>query len=118
MVDRRSGSIINLSSILGTRETSGSVAYGVTKAAIERFTCGLAEELRGCSIAVNAMCPSYTDTEGIGVWAPGVDRSGWQKLEMWGRCAAFLASQDAATLTGRVLIAEEFAELGADGKAY
>lgn len=113
MVQRRSGSIINLSSILGSREISGSVAYGVTKAAIERFTYGLAEEVKEYNIAVNALCPSYTDTEGLRFFAPGVDGSKWQKPEMWGRYAVFLARQDAQSLTGRALVAEELEELGA-----
>jgi len=114
MVKRRSGNIINLSSVVGTRMIMFDVAYGVAKAAIERFTRGLAEELKEYNIAVNALCPSLTDTEGFGQWMPGVDRSGWQRPEMWGRYAVFLASQDASSLTGKVLSAEELAELGAD----
>lgn len=118
MVERRSGSIINLSSILGSRDISGGVAYGVTKAAIERFTYGLAEEVREYNIAVNALCPSYTDTEGLRFVAPGVDGSRLQKPEMWGRYAVFLAAQDARSLTGRALTAEELDELGAGGHSY
>jgi citronellol/citronellal dehydrogenase len=114
MVKRRSGNIINLSSVVGTMMIMFDVAYGVAKAAIERFTRGLAEELKEYNIAVNALCPSLTDTEGFGQWMPGVDRSGWQRPEMWGRYAVFLASQDASSLTGKVLIAEELVELGAD----
>lgn len=111
MMEQRRGSIINLSSILGTRVIEGGVPYGVTKAAIERFTSGLAEEVKGYNIAVNALCPSYTDTEGIRLWAFDVDRSHWQKPELWGRYAVFLACQDASTLTGRSLTAEELEEL-------
>jgi citronellol/citronellal dehydrogenase len=111
MVERRSGSIINLSSILGSRVIHGGVAYGVTKAAIERFTYGLAEEVKEYNIAVNAMCPGYTDTEGLRFLTPGVDRSGLQKPEMWGRYAVFLAAQDAGSLTGRALVAAELEEL-------
>jgi citronellol/citronellal dehydrogenase len=114
MVKRRSGNIINLSSVVGTRMILFDVAYGVAKAAIERFTHGLAEELKEYNIAVNALCPSLTDTEGFGQWMPGVDRSGWQRPEMWGRYAVFLANQGASSLTGKVLSAEELAELGAD----
>jgi citronellol/citronellal dehydrogenase len=114
MVKRRSGNIINLSSVVGTRMISFDVAYGVAKAAIERFTRGLAEELKEYNIAVNALCPSLTDTEGFALVMPGVDRSGWQRPEMWGRYAVFLASKDASSLTGKVLSAEELAELGAD----
>jgi citronellol/citronellal dehydrogenase len=113
MVERRSGSIINLSSP-AARIPVFDIAYGVAKAAIERFTIGLAEELREYNIAVNALCPSATDTEGMRLWFAEADRSGWQKPEMWGKYAAFLASQDANTLTGRVLTAEELAELVAE----
>lgn len=111
MVEQKRGSIINLSSILGTRVIEGGVPYGVTKAAIERFTSGLAREVREYNIAVNALCPSYTDTEGIRRWSFDVDRSLWQKPELWGRYAVFLACQDASTLTGRSLTAEELEEL-------
>ena len=45
MVERRSGHIINLSSVLA-RRVKFSVAYGATKAAIERFTLGLAKEMK------------------------------------------------------------------------
>ncbi len=114
MVKRRSGSIINLSSVVGTRMIMFDVAYGVAKAAIERFTHGLAEELKEYNIAVNALCPSLTDTEGFKQWMPGVDTSGWQRPEMWGKYAVFLANQNASSLTGRVLSAEELEELGTD----
>lgn len=114
MVKRKSGSIINLSSVVGTRMIMFDLAYGVAKAAIERFTYGLAEELKEYNIAVNALCPSLTDTEGFKQWMPGVDTSGWQKPEMWGKYAVFLANQNASSLTGKVLSAEELAKLGAD----
>ena len=61
MMEQKSGSIINLSSILGTRVIEEAVAYGTTKAAIERFTIGLAKEVKEYNIAVNALCPSHTD---------------------------------------------------------
>jgi len=114
MMKRRSGNIINLSSVVGTRLITLDVAYGASKAAIERFTYGLAQEVKEYNIAVNALCPSVTDTEGFALWMPSEDKSGWQKPEMWGKYAVFLATQDARSLTGRVLGAEELAKLGAD----
>ncbi len=113
MMKRRSGGIINLSSVAGTRVILLDVAYGASKAAIERFTYGLAQEVKEYNIAVNALCPSVTDTEGVALWMPSKDKSDWQKPEMWGRYAVFLATKDARSLTGRVLTAEELAELGA-----
>ena len=111
MMKQRSGSIINLSSILGTRVPSGGIPYGLTKAAIERFTVGLAQELRQYGIAVNALCPSYTATEGLRMMAPDIDFSSLQKVEMWGRYAVFLARQDASVITGKCLTADEIEKL-------
>jgi len=111
MIKQSSGSIINLSSILGTRMISGGVPYGVTKAAIERFTVGLAQEVREYGIAVNALCPSFTNTEGSMVIDPNGDRSTFQRAEIWGRYATFLASQDVSSLTGKCLTARELEEL-------
>ena len=116
MMKKRRGNIINLSSVAGTRLILLDLAYGVSKAAIERFTFGLAEELKEYNIAVNALCPSVTDTEGVALWMPSKDKSGWQKPEMWGRYAVFLATQDARSLTGRVLSAEELAVLTTDAR--
>ena len=111
MTERRSGSIINLSSILGTRVISGGIPYGVTKAAIERFTVGLAEEVREYNVAVNALCPGYTDTEGLRMLSPNMDYSSLQRVEMWGRYAVFLARQDGSSLTGKCLTAEELDDI-------
>ncbi len=114
MVRQRSGSIINLSSILGTRVIRGRVPYGVTKAAIERFTMGLAQEVREYNIAVNALCPSYTDTEVFRMLSPDRDMPAKQKPEIWGKYAVFLARQDASSLTGECLTAEELDKLMAE----
>ena len=111
MMKQKSGSIINLSSILGTRVTGGGVAYGTTKAAIERFTKGLAKEVKEYNIAVNALCPSYTDTEGLRMLNPNTKRSSFQSPEMWGEYAVFLACQDATGLTGNCFTAEELEKL-------
>jgi NAD(P)-dependent dehydrogenase (short-subunit alcohol dehydrogenase family) len=103
MVKRRSGCIINVSSVVGTREIAFGVAYGVTKAAIERFTRGLAEELKEYNIAVNALCPDFTVTEAVKTYFPHADTKGWQLPEMWGKYVVLLAAQQAESLTGRIL---------------
>jgi citronellol/citronellal dehydrogenase len=102
MTQRRSGSIINLSSVLA-KTIKFNIAYGVTKAAIERFTLGLAEETKGYNIAVNALCPDFTVTEAVKIFRPDDDTSGWQLPEMWGKYAVLVASQKAESLTGRIL---------------
>ena len=89
----------------------GGVAYGTTKAAIKRFTIGLAKEVKEYNIAVNALCPSYTDTEGFTMLNPDTRRSSLQSPEMWGKYAVCLACQDTAGLTGNCFTAEELEKL-------
>ncbi|MBW1999519.1 MAG: SDR family NAD(P)-dependent oxidoreductase [Deltaproteobacteria bacterium] len=102
MMERRSGNIINLSSVLAT-QIKYSVVYGASKAAIERLTLGLAAEVKKYHIAVNALRPDFTATEAVVLELPNVDTSKWQKPEMWGKYAALVAAQDADSLTGRIL---------------
>jgi citronellol/citronellal dehydrogenase len=102
MTQRRKGNIINLSSVLA-KAIKYNIAYGVTKAAIERLTLGLAEEMRIYNIAVNALCPDFTVTEAVKIFRPETDTSSWQLPEMWGKYAVMVAAQEAGTLTGRIL---------------
>ena len=102
MVSQRSGSILNLSSVLAKR-IQYSIPYGVTKAAIERFTLGLAAEMKKHNIAVNALCPDFTVTEAVTMFRKEEDTSGWQQPEMWGKYAALVSARDASGLTGRIL---------------
>jgi len=102
MTQRKKGNLINLSSVLA-KTIKYNIAYGVTKAAIERFTLGLAEEMKVYNIAVNALCPDFTVTEAVKIFRPDADTSGWQLPEMWGRYAVLVAAQEASTLTGRIL---------------
>src|SRR3979411_2616851 len=58
------GSIINLSSIVGSHPVAGALLYASTKGAIETLTRGLALELAPLKIRVNAIAPGHTETEG------------------------------------------------------
>lgn len=80
MVERRRGSIINVSSVLA-KTIEFSIPYGVSKAAIERFTLGLAKELKEYNISVNALCPDFTLTEAVKSQRPNIDTAGWQLPE-------------------------------------
>jgi len=110
MVEKKSGSIINLSSILA-KTVKYSIPYGATKAAIERYTLGLAKEMKKHNIAVNALRPDFTVTEAVETFLPDVDTSDWQQPEMWGRYTALVAAQDAESLTGRILDAKALREI-------
>src|SRR5258705_3116635 len=58
------GSIINLSSIVGSHPVAGTLLYASTNGAIETLTKGLALELAPRKIRVNAISPGHTETEG------------------------------------------------------
>jgi NAD(P)-dependent dehydrogenase (short-subunit alcohol dehydrogenase family) len=75
------GSIINLSSIVGSHPVAGALLYASTKGAIETLTKGLALELAPRKIRVNAISPGHTETEERNCgdfcgW--GRRRSGWE----------------------------------------
>ncbi len=62
MQPRRSGVIVNISSILGQLPAGGPVHYSVAKAAIIALTKNAAAETAHLGIRVNAVCPGYIDT--------------------------------------------------------
>lgn len=62
MQPRRSGRIINVSSILGLRPAAGAPHYSTAKAAMIALTKSLAAETAPLGINVNAVCPGYIDT--------------------------------------------------------
>jgi len=105
------GSVINISSIASTAPVQNSVVYSATKGAVDTITRALAKELGGRKIRVNAIAPGGVETEGV--HRVGVIGSDFQKqmiaqtpLGRFGqpddiaRVAVFLASDDAAWLTG------------------
>lgn len=71
MIRRRSGCIINVSSVLGRRGVKGTSVYAATKAGVTAFSRSLAVELSGRNIRVNTLCPGLVDTE----MAESVDQS-------------------------------------------
>ncbi len=110
MVEQKEGHIINISSVVAEsihHEPMTGLAYDVSKAAINRFTRGLAAELKEYNIAVNALMPDNTETEGWSFLNAAVDKSGWQRPEIWGSYAVFVATQDTGTFTGKLLSDEE-----------
>jgi NAD(P)-dependent dehydrogenase (short-subunit alcohol dehydrogenase family) len=107
MIEQKGGSIINISSLASDERDEGTVptgiAYGVSKAGLDRLTWGLATEVGRYNIAVNALKPhTVVDTDGMRFWQPDADHSRWQSPDMMVRTAVFLACQDGRGVTGTV----------------
>lgn len=62
MARKKSGSIINIASIIGTNGNAGQSVYGGSKAAIIGMTKSLAKELAPLNIRANAIAPGFIDT--------------------------------------------------------
>jgi 3-oxoacyl-[acyl-carrier protein] reductase len=110
----KGGSIINLSSIVGSHPVPGALLYASTKGAIETLTKGLALELAPLKIRVNAIAPGHTETEGniaAGTFEGGTGAVLASKtpLGRLGRVtdiaplAVFLASDESGWITGEVI---------------
>jgi 3-oxoacyl-[acyl-carrier protein] reductase len=70
MLARRSGSIVNISSIVGISGYRGLSVYGATKAALDSFSRALARELGSRGIRVNSVAPGYLRTAMTGNMDP------------------------------------------------
>lgn len=63
MLRARWGRIVNISSVIAIRANPGQSAYGASKAALLGLTRGLAREVGGRGITVNAVCPGLVATD-------------------------------------------------------
>lgn len=62
MIARRTGAVMNISSVAGLVPVPGNTVYGATKAFVTSFSEGLYEELRGTGVTVTAVLPGFTRT--------------------------------------------------------
>ncbi len=109
MSARGSGVIINLSSTGGLAGASQATAYCASKGGVLLLTKAMSVELRPLNIRVNALCPSRIDTDmGRQVTkersAAGLPLSPQGKAEDVAEAALFLASDEAAFITGHGLV--------------
>jgi len=111
MVKARSGSIINISSIVGVRGNAGQANYSASKAGLIGLTKTLARELAGRNIRVNAVAPGYIETEMTGklpdkikeVLLGQIPTRRLGSVEDVAKSVLFLASEESAYITGIVL---------------
>jgi citronellol/citronellal dehydrogenase len=115
MKAKRRGWIVNISSGAGIHPTPpypstvrGGTVYGMCKAALERFSTGLASEVQADGIAVNAVSPGLVATPGVAVHGliTEATKDRVQPIEFIAEAVYRLSSGDPATLTGRVAHAE------------
>jgi citronellol/citronellal dehydrogenase len=110
MMEQKSGSIINVSSMAASRKVINpeGAAYVVTKAAIERLTTALAAEVAKYNIAVNCIKPKWiVDTEGMRFRNPNADWERWDSPDRMVAAAVFLAAQNVGGVTSLIATDEE-----------
>lgn len=111
MMRQRAGSIVNITARGGDFIDRDDPAhhrllpYGVSKAALNRLSHFMAEELKPHGIAVNALSPGVVLTRPS---AAGFANAKPATPEVLGPALIFLARQSAATLTGRILHTDDF----------
>jgi 3-oxoacyl-[acyl-carrier protein] reductase len=114
MLRRRAGSIVNLSSVVGVHGNPGQANYAASKAGIIGLTKALARELGSRGVRVNAIAPGYISTEltdvlndeqrGLILQNTPLGRLG--EPEDVARAVRFLCSDEAAFITGEVLLVD------------
>ena len=114
MMKRRSGSIVNISSIVGVHGNPGQTNYAASKAGIIGFTKALARELGNRGVRANVVAPGYVDTRLTQVIADEMKELMLANtpLRRFGRpeevagAVRFLCSDEAAFITGEVLLVD------------
>jgi 3-oxoacyl-[acyl-carrier protein] reductase len=114
-MSERRGSIVNLSSVMAEGACIGDAVYSASKAAISAFTRSSALELARFGVRVNAVLPGFVPTRLTrGVIARDEGRGVRQQIPVRefatpghvARVVAFLASDDAAYMTGSLVVVD------------
>jgi 3-oxoacyl-[acyl-carrier protein] reductase len=121
MMKQRRGRIINISSVAAEHVNPGQTNYAASKGAINAFTRALAVELAGRNVTVNAIAPGFIETD----MSEAVRNKAGDLIKKMipmkrlgqpddiAKVAVFLASPDAAYITGQVITVDGGLSLGA-----
>jgi NAD(P)-dependent dehydrogenase (short-subunit alcohol dehydrogenase family) len=116
MLERGSGSVVNVASVAGLTATPTLAAYGASKAAVISLTKTLALEWGPQGVRVNALCPGWTKTDlNRDLWSDealatmmvsttGLKR--WADAEEMVGPTVFLASDASSYVTGQALVVD------------
>lgn len=111
MLKQRSGSIINMTSIVGVKGNAGQANYAASKAGIIGFTKSIAQELGSRNIRCNAIAPGFIETEmtdvlnedTVKMWREQIPmKRGGTPIDIANACI-FLASDMSTYITGQTL---------------
>jgi meso-butanediol dehydrogenase / (S,S)-butanediol dehydrogenase / diacetyl reductase len=113
MMDQKSGSIINISSILGLIAVPEVAAYNVSKGALNQFSRSIAVEYGSYGIRSNSICPGLIETDMTAElmndaslmqeWSKEYPIGRFGKPEDVASACLFLASDESSFITGTVL---------------
>lgn len=111
MARNNSGSIINISSIIGTKGNSGESVYSASKSALIGFTLSAAKELAPLGIRVNAIAPGFIDTDLVSHFSEEIRQKTISNIKLGrigtpedvARAVLFFASDLSSYITGQVL---------------
>jgi len=111
MMRKRTGRIITITSVAGQMGNPGQTNYSASKGGQIAFTKSLAREVAARNITVNAIAPGFIDTEILEAMSPEILEASIKLVPLARKgtpeevayAAAFLASDEAAFITGQVL---------------
>ena len=111
MLKQRSGSIINMSSVVGVKGNAGQSNYAASKAGIIGFSKSIALELGSRNIRSNVVAPGFIETEMtaelsediVNNWIQGIPLKRGGKPEDVANLCLFLASDLSTFITGQVI---------------
>lgn len=111
MLKQRSGSIINMSSVVGVKGNAGQANYSASKAGIIGFTKSIALELGSRNIRSNAIAPGFIETEMtdaldekmVQEWRNAIPLKRGGTAEDVANLTMFLASDMSTYITGQVI---------------
>ena len=114
MMKAKSGSIINMSSVIGEMGNAGQSSYAASKAGVIGFTKSVAKELGSRNIRCNAIAPGFVETdmtsylkdgEGAEKYKAGIPLGRFASAEDIANVTLFLASELSSYVTGQTISA-------------